>query len=169
MQDFFTELDSDILTPKPLSPVAPAHPDNRARTPHPRKEHTHAPRPPKRHPQNRGAEKKTTDTASNHVTEMRSQMMKAGAVVIVFKVDEKSRTLLGHLRLETRGFAFVEEVRELHKVVIKKARASYEDTVKDIPDIEEKDLLKIIRRDMEIFLQNRIERIPVIIPIIVEI
>jgi mRNA degradation ribonuclease J1/J2 len=51
-------------------------------------------------------------------------------------------------------------------MIIKKARASYEDTMKDIPDIEEKDLIKIIRRDMEIFLQYRIERNPVIIPII---
>lgn len=169
MHDFFTELDSDILAPKPRPPAIPARPDNKVRSLHPNKEHAHAPRPPKRNLHGRGAEKKTIDTASNHVTEMRAQMMKAGAVVIVFKVDEKSRTLLGHLKLETRGFAFVEEVRELHKIVIKKARASYEDTVKDVPDIEEKDLLKIIRRDMEIFLQNRIERIPVIIPIIVEV
>ena len=75
--------------------------------------------------------------------------------------------LLGHLKIETRGLLYVDEVRTVHKMIIKKARASYEDTVKDVPDIEEKDLIKIIRRDLEIFLQYRIERNPVIIPIIV--
>lgn len=90
-------------------------------------------------------------------------------MVVVFRVDEKTKTLLGHLKLETRGFVFLDEVREIHKMVIKKARASYEDTVKDIPDIEEKDLLKIIRRDLEIFLQNTINRTPVIIPIIIAV
>lgn len=98
---------------------------------------------------------------------MRTQMMTAGVVTIVFKADEKTQALLGHLKLETRGFVYMEEVREIHKMIIKKARASYEDTLKDIPDIEEKDLLKIIRRDMEIFLTSKIGRNPVIIPIII--
>lgn len=102
-----------------------------------------------------------------HVNDIRSQMMKAGVVTIVFKADEKTKALLGHLKLETRGFVYLEEVREVHKMVIKKARASYEDTVKDIPDIEEKDLVKIIRRDMEAFLLHKIKRTPVIIPIII--
>lgn len=90
-------------------------------------------------------------------------------VVIVFKADEKTKTLLGHLKLETRGFVFSEEVREMHKLIIKKARASYEDTTKDVPDIEEKDLIKIIRRDLEIFILAKIERNPVIIPMILYI
>ena len=87
----------------------------------------------------------------------------------MFKADEKTKTLLGHLKLETRGFAHLDEVRELHKAVIKRARGSYEDTIKDVPDIEEKDLIKIIRHDLEIFLAHRMERNPVVVPIIVYI
>jgi mRNA degradation ribonuclease J1/J2 len=41
--------------------------------------------------------------------------------------------------------------------------------VKDIPDIEEKDFLKIIRTDLETFLSRRIDRTPMIIPIINEV
>lgn len=107
--------------------------------------------------------------ATSHVIEARAQMMEAGVVTIVFKADEKSRTLLGHLKLETRGLVYLDEVREVHKMIIKKARASYEDTMKDIPDIEEKDLIKIIRRDMEIFLLHKIGRNPVIIPMILSV
>lgn len=77
--------------------------------------------------------------------------------------------LLGHLKLETRGLVYLDEVREVHKMIIKRARASYEDTLKDIPDIEEKDLIKIIRRDLETFLLHKIERNPMIIPMIISI
>ena len=104
--------------------------------------------------------------ATSHVIEARAQMMKSGVVTIVFKADEKTKTLLGHLKLETRGLVYLDEVREAHKMIIKKARASYEDTVKDVPDIEEKDLIKIIRRDLEAFLLYRMERNPLIIPMI---
>ena len=88
-------------------------------------------------------------------------------VVIVFRADEKTRTLLGHLKLETRGFVHPDEVREIHKLIIKKARASYEETVRDISDIEEKELIKIIRHDLEAFLLYKIKRNPVIIPIVI--
>lgn len=107
--------------------------------------------------------------ATSHVAQARTQMMQGGVMTLVFKADEKTKTLLGHLKLETRGFVYLDEVRELHKMIIKKARASYEDTMKDVPDIEEKDLIKIIRRDMEIFLQYRVGRNPVVIPMILYI
>lgn len=87
----------------------------------------------------------------------------------MFKADEKTGMLLGHLKLETRGLVYLDEVREVHKMIIKRARASYEDTLKDIPDIEEKDLIKIIRRDLEMFLLHKIERNPMIIPMIISI
>jgi hypothetical protein len=34
-------------------------------------------------------------------------------------------------------------------MIIKKSKEIYENTVKDVPDIEEKDLLKLIRTDLE--------------------
>ena len=169
MNDFFTELDAQLLSlktpthapiqpPKKITPVTPIVP-KAASTPH----------APKHKPNKTGNHHKPNDSTSHHITEMRTQMMKAWVVAIVFKADEQSKALLGHLKLETRGFAHLDEVREVHKMIIKKARASYEDTLKDVPDIEEKDLIKIIRRDMEIFLQNTIDRIPVIIPMILYI
>ncbi len=173
MHDFFTELDSDLrsidspkhgVSPENTKPVF-TEPD-RGQAP------SVIPTPPLpqkiRRPE-REKDIRIPNAAMHHVLNMRSQMMASGVVVIVFRVDEKSKTLLGHLKLETRGFAFVEEVREFHKIIIKRARASYEDTLKDVPDIEEKDLMKIIRRDLEIFLENTIKRSPVIIPMIISI
>lgn len=161
MQDFFTELDSDLGEKRNITPPS---------------KHVPPPSKPKHIPSHKaGSTPKHTSSPSRkeavmgHILEIRSQMMKAGVVVVVFRADEKTRMLLGHLKLETRGFAHLDEVRELHKAIIKKARASYEDTVKDIPDIEEKDLLKIIRRDLESFLVHKIDRTPVIIPMILSI
>lgn len=90
-------------------------------------------------------------------------------MVVTFKVDKKSRALLGHIKLETRGLVYVDEVRYIHRIIIKKARDVYENTIKDIPDMEEKDLLKLIRTDLESFLLKRIDREPMIIPILMEV
>ena len=167
MQDFFTELDADIWAATKRSPQAPLLEKKQIIISSIWKDHAEPYKNESaRKPDKRNLQKKPDDASSAHITDMRSQMMKAWVVVLVFKADEKTKTLLWHLKLETRGFVLVDEVREIHKIVIKKARASYEDTVKDVPDIEEKDLIKIIRRDMEIFLEHTISRIPVIIPII---
>ena len=59
---------------------------------------------------------------------------------------------MGHIKLETRGLVYLDEVRHIHRMILKKARDIYENTIKDVPDMEEKDLIKLIRADMEKFL-----------------
>jgi len=54
-------------------------------------------------------------------------------------------------------------------MIIKKAKSVYENTIMDVPEIEEKDLLKIIKTDLESYLLQKIDREPMIIPIITEI
>jgi mRNA degradation ribonuclease J1/J2 len=60
-------------------------------------------------------------------------------------------------------------VRIVHKIIIKKAKAVYENTVKDVPEIEEKDLVKIIKTDLEAFLLQKIDRSPMVVPMILEV
>lgn len=105
--------------------------------------------------------------ATSHVIDARAQMMKSGAVVIVFKADEKTKNILWPLKIETRWLVYLDEVREVHRMIIKKARTSFENTVKDIPDIEEKELIKIIKKDVESYLSYKIEREPMVIPIVI--
>ncbi len=106
---------------------------------------------------------------TSHVIKAREQMMNAWVLVVQFKVDRKSKALIGHIKLETRGLVYVDEVRYIHRIIIKKAREVYENTLKDIPDIEEKDLVKLIRTDLESFLLKRVDREPMIIPMITEV
>lgn len=89
--------------------------------------------------------------------------------MLQYQVDKKTKSIIGHIKLETRGLVYVDEVRYIHRVIIKKAREVYENTIKDVPDMEEKDLIKLIRTDLENFVLKRIGREPMIIPMISEL
>lgn len=102
----------------------------------------------------------------SHVIKAREQMMNSWVLVVQYVADKKTKSLIGHIKLETRGLVYVDEVRYIHRNIIKKSRDVYENTVKDIPDIEEKDLIKLIRTDLENFLLKRLDREPMIIPIV---
>lgn len=108
-------------------------------------------------------------TAGSHVIKAREKMMNAWVLVLTYKVDKKTKTILGHIKLETRGLVYLDEVRGIHRMIIKKSRDIYENTVKDVPDMEEKDLIKIIRTDLEKFLLQKLDREPMIIPMVIEV
>ncbi len=103
---------------------------------------------------------------TSHVIKAREQMMNAWVLVVQLTVDKKSKAILAPLRLETRGLVYVDEVRYLHKVIIKKTREIFENTIKAVPDMDEKDILRILRTDLEQFILKKIEREPMIIPIV---
>ncbi len=107
--------------------------------------------------------------ATSHVIKAREKMMNSWVLVVMFKVDKKTKAILGHIKLETRGLVYLDEVRHVHRLIIKKSRDIYETTVKDVPDMEEKDLVKILKTDLEKFLLQKIDREPMIIPMITEV
>jgi len=108
-------------------------------------------------------------TTTSHVIQAREKMMNSWVVTIIFKIDSKTKAIISPIKLESRWLVYLEEVRIIHKIIVKKARSIYENTIKDVPEIEEKDLLKIIKTDLEAYLLQKIDREPMIIPMIVEI
>lgn len=104
--------------------------------------------------------------AGSHVIKARRKMMNSWVLVIVFNVDAQTKTIVWPIRLETRGLVYLEEVRQIHRVMIKKARAIYENTIMDVPEIENKDLTKIIKTDLESYLHKALDREPMVIPIV---
>ena len=108
-------------------------------------------------------------TANSHVIQAREKMMNSWVLVLLYKVDSKTKAIISPLKVETRWLVYLEEVRSIHKMIIKKAKSIYENTVKDVPEIEEKDLVKIIKTDLESYLVQRIDRTPMIIPMIMEV
>lgn len=107
--------------------------------------------------------------ATSHVIKAREKMMNSWVLVILFKIDKRTKAIMWHIKLESRWLVYLDEVRNIHRAVIKKARDIYENTIVDVPDMEEKDLIKIIKWDLEKFLLQKIDREPMIIPIIAEI
>ena len=107
--------------------------------------------------------------ANSHVIKAREKMMNSWVLVISFKVDKKTKAILGHIKLETRGLVYLDEVRFIHRMIIKKSKEVFENTVKDVPDMDEKDLVKILRTDLEKFLLHKLDREPMIIPMITEV
>jgi len=108
-------------------------------------------------------------TASSHVITARHKMKEAWVIVVNYRVDKKTRAILGHIRLETRGLVYIDEVRTVHRDILRKVKMIYENTIKDIPDIEEKELLKIVKTDLEKYMFYRLDREPMIIPMITEV
>lgn len=107
--------------------------------------------------------------ATSHVIKAREKMMNSWVLVLLYRVDKKTRAIIWHIKLETRWLVYLDEVRQVHRMIIKKSKEAYENTIKDVPDIEEKDLLKIIKDDLEKFLLQKIDRDPMIIPIVMEV
>jgi len=107
--------------------------------------------------------------AGSHVIKAREKMMNSWVLVVIYKVDSKTKAIVGHIKVETRWLVYLEEVRDIHRMIIKKAKSVFENTVKDVPEIEEKDLIKIIKTDLETFLLQKIDRSPMVIPIVIEI
>lgn len=107
--------------------------------------------------------------ATSHVIKAREKMMNSWVLVVMFKVDKKTKAILWHIKLETRWLVYLDEVRHIHRLIIKKSRDIYETTIKDVPDMEEKDLVKILKTDLEKFLLQKIDREPMIIPMITEV
>ncbi len=87
-------------------------------------------------------------------------------MVASFVVDSATRSLLQPPRLESRGYLLPNEVRNAHAKLQKAARSSYEVTIQDIPDIEEKDLVRLIKQDLEKCSEQTLKKTPLIIPLI---
>lgn len=87
--------------------------------------------------------------------------------MLVFLAESSRRTLVQAPRIESRGFFLPHEIREGHKFLVSEARRSYEETLKDVPDIETRDLEKIVKKDIEKAVGERFSRAPLIITTII--
>lgn len=57
----------------------------------------------------------------------------------------------------------------MHRLIIKAVRQLYEETIADIPDIEDKDLIKIIKKDLGAIIISKFRRDPMIVPVMVSL
>ena len=90
----------------------------------------------------------------------RSIMAENGIVSLIFKVDTKTRELVGNIQIESRGFVYSSEVKKIHTQIVEFARAKYNDNCKKRMDI--KDNLKLIREELGEYITKIIGRVPML-------
>ena len=68
--------------------------------------------------------------SGEYVMKARSIMAENGIVGLIFKVDTKTRELVGNIQIESRGFVYSSEVKKIHTQIVEFARAKYNDNCK---------------------------------------
>ena len=99
--------------------------------------------------------------SGEYVIKARQIMAHDGVVSLIFKVDSTSKELVGNIQIESRGFVYSSEVREIHTNVVEFAKSKYNANKKKGKDT--KDIMKAIKDDMSDFLQKEVGRKPMVI------
>lgn len=98
--------------------------------------------------------------SGEYVIKARKIMAESGIVGLIFKVDTKTRELVGNIQIESRGFVYSSEVKKIHTQVVEFARAKYNDNCKKRMEI--KDNLKLIREELGEYITKIIGRVPML-------
>ena len=98
--------------------------------------------------------------SGEYVMKARNIMAESGVVGLIFKVDTKTKELVGNIQIESRGFVYSSEVKKIHTQIVEFARAKYRDNSKKKMEI--KDNLKSIREDLGEYITKIIGRIPML-------
>jgi len=89
-------------------------------------------------------------------------------MIVIFTIHHKSRKLKRDPELVSRGFIHMKDAPEIANEIVRAARKNYEEAVKQLPNARRGEVKQYIRSCLDRFSHKRIERQPLIIPIIVE-
>ena len=99
--------------------------------------------------------------SGEYVTKARGIMGQDGVVSLIFKIDTKTKELVGNLQIESRWFVYSSEVKSIHTQIVEFARAEYNKNLKKKMEIKEN--LKAIKEWLEAEIEKIIWRVPMII------
>lgn len=105
--------------------------------------------------------------SGEYVMKARGIMAEDGVVSLIFKIDTKSKELVGNIQIESRGFVYSSEVKSIHTQIVDFARAKYNDYQKKWKEV--KDNLRQIKEDLGEFISKIIGRVPMLMPMFVYI
>ncbi len=105
--------------------------------------------------------------SGEYVIKARSIMAEDGVLALIFKVDAKTKEIVWNIQIESRGFVYSSEVKDIHTKVVEFARAKYIENSKRRMQV--KDNLKILKEDLWEFIMQIIGRVPMIMPMFVYI
>ncbi|MFO0780746.1 MAG: ribonuclease J [Candidatus Gracilibacteria bacterium] len=99
----------------------------------------------------------------------RQTLAENGVLILVVSIDEKTRKIKKDVDVISRGFIYMKESEELVKEIASMARDAYT-RVLDKRGVETKrgDIKKYIKETVDKFVHQKIERHPLVLPVIIE-
>jgi len=99
----------------------------------------------------------------------RNTMKENGVVMIMLKVDKRSRKLMAHPRVITRGFVFKSLSGEWSKVLTRIAGVSYEKVLERAnTQKKQKDLVHVLRMEISRQITQKYDKTPLVLPVFIE-
>jgi ribonuclease J len=98
----------------------------------------------------------------------RQTLAENGVLIVMVPVDEKTKKLKGDVDVISRGFIFMKQSEELIKAIGDLAGESYKKILEKRQDPKRAEVKKYLRETIDKFVHQKIERHPLIIPIIIE-
>ena len=105
--------------------------------------------------------------SGEYVIKARQIMAQSGIVSLIFKIDAKGLDLVGNIQIESRGFVYSNEVKQMHTDIVNMARKKYEIYIKRTKNI--KDVLRRIKDEIALEIKKMIDREPMVVPMYVYI
>lgn len=102
-----------------------------------------------------------------YVMKARQIMAEDGMVSLIFKIDSKSKELVGNIQIESRWFVYSSEVKKIHTNIVEYVKKRYAVHLKRSTNV--KDILKVIKDELTEYLTKYVGRVPMIIPMFVYI
>lgn len=94
-------------------------------------------------------------------------MAQNGIISFIIKVDTQTKQLVGNVQIESRGFVYSSEVKNIHTQVVEYVRSKYNQNLKRNMDV--RDSVRLIKDDLGNFINKIIGRTPMIVPMFVYI
>ncbi len=108
-----------------------------------------------------------TGDIGTKVMEERKVMANGGTIIVILKTMEKSHRLIGDPEIITKGFIYMRESKEILHDARNQAKKSYEQVLKDNPKATMKDFKRAVTRGLQSMIYKRIQREPMIFPVVV--
>lgn len=99
----------------------------------------------------------------------RQIMAENGVLVVLFTIDAKTRKLVRDPEVISRGFIYMKESTEIVNETIVVSKKAYEETLSRMPNGRRGEIKAFIRGCLDRFSHKKIERHPLILPILAEV
>lgn len=99
----------------------------------------------------------------------REIMSQNGALIVLIYMSKRNKTLCRRPDIVSRGFIYMHETDEVTAEILSIAEKSFKAIVEKNPGANRQDIKRFVRQSIDKFTHNRLERRPLIVPLIIEI